>query len=223
MDISSIYVKSGAPNEIAIVTKFTANTVKNLLEDVFGIVAEPHGKRFYKLMYLKSSLWYYKGIPLIVLDNITWCKKFCITVNLKTHRLKIEDDNRVIDDILADYIPLEREIANDCHRDIVVYKNNILKVDDYTSDAASTLSGVRSYLRFNGTLIPKMQHDDWMASKVGMGWTYGDIKDPEKKTHPCLVPYEELPIEEQVKDYIFILAIERKLHKYKRFIDALNK
>ena len=30
-------------------------------------------------------------------------------------------------------------------------------------------------------------------------WTYGARRDDEKKTHPCLVPYEELP--EIEKDY----------------------
>ena len=29
-------------------------------------------------------------------------------------------------------------------------------------------------------------------------------KDPEAKTHPCMVPYECLPWEQRVKDYLFI-------------------
>lgn len=224
MDISSIYVKNANPNEIAIVTKFTTKVAKNLLEDVFGVVAEPHGGKFYKLMYSKSSLWYCRGIPLIALDNITWCKKICIMVDLKQHRIKIEDDNRIIDSILVNYEKLENVIANACHNDILIFKKNVLKLDDYYSaDPKSTLYGVRAYIRTNGTLTPEHQHNEWMTFKINDGWKYGEVKDYAYKTHPCLVPYEDLPVDEKAKDYIFIMAIERELEKYKRFIEALNK
>ena len=39
----------------------------------------------------------------------------------------------------------------------------------------------------------------WSQSRLSEGWTYGARRDDEKKTHPCLVPYEELP--EIEKDY----------------------
>jgi hypothetical protein len=29
------------------------------------------------------------------------------------------------------------------------------------------------------------------------------VKDPEKKEHPCFVPYESLPAEQQAKDHLF--------------------
>jgi hypothetical protein len=37
----------------------------------------------------------------------------------------------------------------------------------------------------------------------GDGWKYGPVKDPEKKEHPCFVPYDRLPTEQKAKDYIF--------------------
>lgn len=46
-------------------------------------------------------------------------------------------------------------------------------------------------------------HESWMAQKVQDGWVYGETKDVEKKTHPCMVPYAELPAEQRVKDAIF--------------------
>ena len=46
-------------------------------------------------------------------------------------------------------------------------------------------------------------HDSWLAEKEREGWKYGPIKNPEKKEHPCFVPYEELPLEQRIKDYIF--------------------
>lgn len=46
-------------------------------------------------------------------------------------------------------------------------------------------------------------HNAWMKEKVDTGWHYGVTKDPENKLHPCIVPYEMLPLEQQAKDYIF--------------------
>ncbi len=42
-------------------------------------------------------------------------------------------------------------------------------------------------------------HDVWAAGRVSQGWTYGEVRNDEKKTTPCLVPYSELP--ESEKDY----------------------
>ncbi len=44
------------------------------------------------------------------------------------------------------------------------------------------------------------QHDQWMDSKVKDGWKFGPEKDARKKTHPLLVPYNDLPYEERQKD-----------------------
>ena len=42
------------------------------------------------------------------------------------------------------------------------------------------------------------------------GWTYGEVKDPARKTHPTLLPFGGLPAEQQLKDRLFI-AIVRAL------------
>lgn len=47
------------------------------------------------------------------------------------------------------------------------------------------------------------QHDAWMADKVKDGWIYGKVKDTDKKTHPCIVPFHELPVFQQKKDKLF--------------------
>lgn len=53
-------------------------------------------------------------------------------------------------------------------------------------------------------LDPEVSHQGWMKQKIDEGWVYGPVKDPEKKTHPCIVPYSELPTEQKAKDYIFL-------------------
>ena len=47
------------------------------------------------------------------------------------------------------------------------------------------------------------QHESWVADKLHDGWVYGAEKDPEAKIHPCIVPFDELPAEQQMKDRIF--------------------
>lgn len=46
-------------------------------------------------------------------------------------------------------------------------------------------------------------HNSWMAEKIENGWVYGEVKDPENKLHPCIVPFESLPKEQQAKDFLF--------------------
>ena len=47
-------------------------------------------------------------------------------------------------------------------------------------------------------------HRAWVKAREEQGWTYGETKDMEKKTSPCLVPFEALGYEQQVKDCIFV-------------------
>lgn len=50
---------------------------------------------------------------------------------------------------------------------------------------------------------PEASHKAWMVEKLAAGWVYGEVKDPEAKTHPCLVPFSDLPREQQAKDFLF--------------------
>jgi len=46
-------------------------------------------------------------------------------------------------------------------------------------------------------------HDSWLKEKVESGWVYGEVKDADARTHPCIVPFEQLPPEQQAKDHLF--------------------
>ncbi len=50
---------------------------------------------------------------------------------------------------------------------------------------------------------PEQLHESWLAQKATDGWVYGPVKDAEKKTHPCCVPYDQLPESQQRKDALF--------------------
>lgn len=67
----------------------------------------------------------------------------------------------------------------------------------------STIEGVKQELRSIGDNSPEQNHEHWMEFKLKQGWVYGEVKDPIKKTHPCLVPYDELPESQKFKDLLF--------------------
>ena len=58
-------------------------------------------------------------------------------------------------------------------------------------------------LHTSGDHGPEASHESWMAQKVADGWKYGPEKNPEIKEHPCMVPFSELPKEQQAKDFLF--------------------
>ena len=66
----------------------------------------------------------------------------------------------------------------------------------------SAVGGVYFHLH-NPEAGPEASHENWMALKEVEGWIYGEVKDAEAKTHPCMVPFDQLPPEQQAKDHLF--------------------
>lgn len=54
---------------------------------------------------------------------------------------------------------------------------------------------------------PEDSHNGWSREKIEAGWTYGEVKDPAAKTHPCLVPFHDLPPAQQLKDMLFLQTV----------------
>lgn len=48
--------------------------------------------------------------------------------------------------------------------------------------------------------IAENVHDVWAQGRISEGWTYGPVKDPQKKVTPLLVPYDQLPESEKAYD-----------------------
>ena len=71
----------------------------------------------------------------------------------------------------------------------------------------SILDGVYFVLD-NPNCTPEQQHSNWCYFKQQDGWKYGPEKDFERKEHPCLVPYNELPEIQQRKDTVFRLTLD---------------
>jgi RyR domain len=69
---------------------------------------------------------------------------------------------------------------------------------------ASARAGVHKALE---GATPEQLHESWMRSKTAAGWIYGPVRDNALRVHPCLVPYHELPTEQQRKDALFYAIV----------------
>ena len=76
----------------------------------------------------------------------------------------------------------------------------------------SILDGVYFVLD-NPNCTPEQQHNNWVYFKRADGWRYGSIKDFERKEHPCLVPYNELPEIQQRKDSVFRQTLDNFINE----------
>lgn len=66
----------------------------------------------------------------------------------------------------------------------------------------SAIQGVQ-YIMDNPDTSAEDLHNEWCRAKTRDGWAYGDEKNVERKTHPCLVAYQKLPESQQAKDKVF--------------------
>jgi hypothetical protein len=71
------------------------------------------------------------------------------------------------------------------------------------------VAGVQEVIR-NPELTAEQSHQLWVDRMRADGWVYGEVKDRQRKTHPTLLPWDQLPAEQQLKDRLFI-AIVRAL------------
>jgi voltage-gated potassium channel Kch len=56
-------------------------------------------------------------------------------------------------------------------------------------------------------LLARREHDRWMAERRSRGWTFGPVRDDERKVHPKLVPWDELTTIDREKDRTAVRAI----------------
>ena len=75
-----------------------------------------------------------------------------------------------------------------------------MKTNNYTPQPIDT-TAIKLPKELNPLVeqMAKNVHEVWAAGRIADGWTYGATRDDVEKTHPCLVPYEELP--ESEKEY----------------------
>lgn len=113
-----------------------------------------------------------------------------------------------------DPLELIEHIASECHEANRVY---CISIGDTSHKSwAEAPDWQKSTVR-TGVIkaiegaTPRDLHGSWMAQKIAEGWVHGEIKDPEKKTHPCIVPYDQLPHFQRQKDMIFRDTVQIEL------------
>ena len=108
----------------------------------------------------------------------------------------------------------ENEIAKVAHEVNKAYCESIGDMSQPTWEDApdwqkvSAINGVKFHIANPGA-SPSHSHDSWLKEKREAGWKYGPVKDPEKKEHPCFVLYEDLPVEQKSKDYLFKTIVDQ--------------
>lgn len=76
---------------------------------------------------------------------------------------------------------------------------------------ASAIHGVEFHhknLALGLSVPDSASHDSWLREKKAAGWSYGPVKDADKKQHPCYVPYEDLPLDQRLKDTLFAAVVK---------------
>ena len=114
-----------------------------------------------------------------------------------------------IEAFLAEYdLNRVERIARTCHEAIRAYDQTLgsfsIKPWDEAPDwqRDSAINGVLFHLT-NPDAGDEASHENWMREKLSTGWTLGPEKNEELKTHHLLIPFNELPKEQQFKDTLF--------------------
>jgi len=64
-------------------------------------------------------------------------------------------------------------------------------------------------------IMARVEHIRWCWDKIMNGWYYGDVKDSRRKTHPSIIPYEDLSESEKEKDRELVRLIPALLQDVK--------
>jgi len=75
----------------------------------------------------------------------------------------------------------------------------VAKGDPLTSEERKQIRGI---LQDHAEVLAEAEHNYWMVERMLAGWRYAKLKtkDPVRKLHPLLIPYAQLPSQEQDKD-----------------------
>ncbi|HEC63663.1 MAG TPA: hypothetical protein ENI23_00050 [bacterium] len=108
------------------------------------------------------------------------------------------------------------EIARIAHEANRIYCQTI---GDYSQEAwticpqwqrNTVINGVRA-IKEGIVMGPGESHQNWLNVKHKEGWVWGEKKNTDtsvgKLTHPCMLPFNELPPEQQMKDHLFFAIV----------------
>ena len=119
-------------------------------------------------------------------------------------------DLKKLHDCIKPYNDLEEYIK---HYDWLVVKNSLICVEK--EEKAPAIATEKVYtphpIATDDVCLPneldelaeqiaENVHEVWAENRIKEGWTYGKRRDDNKRQHPCLIPYVDLPEEEKAYD-----------------------
>jgi hypothetical protein len=72
--------------------------------------------------------------------------------------------------------------------------------DDGKSAKKPASADIAPYIDAHVERLAEAEHDGWMAHRAKTGWAYGPTRDDDRKLHPLMTPYSQLPQAEKEKD-----------------------
>ena len=79
----------------------------------------------------------------------------------------------------------------------------------------------RTFTEMEITKMARLEHELWCQAKESDGWTYGEQRDENKRTHPDLVSWDNLPEGEREKNLTVVRQIPALLARIGFQIDRL--
>lgn len=82
--------------------------------------------------------------------------------------------------------------------------------EDYkiSEERLKSLMKGTEYVLNNPSTTAEENHNIWMEAKKTQGYTYGEVLDVENKTHPSMIPFEDLSDVEKRKDEMDVLMVK---------------
>lgn len=93
---------------------------------------------------------------------------------------------------------------------------------DWFAASAELRAGIVAGVKFhidNPQASPSDSHKAWLNHKLAAGWAYGPVKSEALKVHPCMVPFDKLPKDQQAKDWVFREVVHMVLPTFKHMVE----
>jgi len=110
-----------------------------------------------------------------------------------------------------DRLPEEYRDANLAQARDVLAKLSLIGVRAEPLDGSEEAPGF-TFTASELDLLARREHQRWMDHKLSRGWTLGP-RDDARRTHPCLVPHDELPEAQRQRDVDAVLEIPQLLQR----------